>query len=278
MAEDTTLPDVQEDDIADVSLIDTPDDVTTDTSESGNTAEEATNEGAATQTEEGEDSKSPDTDATKVDSEEESSEQQQQEQPSKEERDRAAARAWQERQRNRRQIENQLDETYGPKSAEDLQQEGLDPAQAQIEALRQEMAYREQRTQIAELNAGLIAEASEVMSDMPIFRELNPDGSPNPDYDPQFAQFVENQYKMAARLETDDRGNIINAEVPIYDFYKSMYDTRQAAIARGQQIGQQTAQQMLSRTENPGGSSSTNGNQADDLEAMEERLGNVRIA
>lgn len=281
MAEDTTQPDVLEDDIADVSLIDTPDDVATQTTESGETAEQAENEGAETQTEERQDSKSPDADATKADSEqsEQSEQEQKSEQPDdKAARDQAAARAWQERQRNRQQVEQRLDETYGPKSQEDLIQEGLPPAEAQVEALRQEIAYKEQRAQIAELNAGMITEATEVMSDMPIYRELNPDGTKNPDFDPQFAQFVEQQYKLASRIETDENGNILRADVPLYDFYKSMHDTRQAAIARGQQLGQQSAQQMLSRTENPGGSSSTNGNQADDLDAMEERLANVRIA
>lgn len=275
MAEDTTLPDAQEIDIEDVSLIDTPDDVATESAESGTTAEDAENEGADTQKDANTDSKSPDAEATEADSEqsEQSEEEQKSEQPDdKATRDQAAARAWQERQRNRQQFEKRLDETYGPKSPEDLQQEGLTPEQAQIEALRQEMAYKEQRTHIAELNAGLISEATEVMSDMPIFRE----GSP--DYDPEFTQMVEQQYKLASRLETDDNGTILHAEVPLYDFYKSMYDMRQNAIARGEQMGQQSAQQMLSRTENPGGSSSTNSTQGDDLDALEERLANVRIA
>ena len=274
--EDTTPTDVTDDNIPDVSLIDTPDDVTTDSTESGDTAEEAKDDGADTKTDEEDSSKSQDADAKEADSSESS--EQQPSQPNKAERDQAAARAWQERQRNRQQVEKQLDEQYGPKSQEDLIEEGLKPQEAQVEALRQEIAYERQRTQIADLNAGMRTEAAEVMSDMPIFRATNPDGSKNPDYDPQFTQMVEQQYKIASRLETDDNGIVLNAEIPLYDYYKSMYDLYQTGTSRGMQQGQQAAQQMMSRTENPGGSSSTNGNQADDLDAMEERLGNVRIA
>jgi hypothetical protein len=277
MAEDTTTPDVIEDDIADVSLTDAPDLVADSTTESGDTAEQAENEGADTGTEVEEDGKAPDAPATEADSQE-SNEQQDAPQQTKAERDQAAARAWQERQRQRQQVAQQLDETYGPKSQDELIQEGLPPEEARFEALRQEMAYKEQRTQIAELNASMVTEATEVMSDMPVFRATNPDGTPNPDYDPQFAQAVEQQYRLASRLETDDKGIILNAEVPLYDFYKQMYDIYQSGTSRGVQKGQELAQSMISRTENPGGSSSTSGNQSDDLDSMEERLGNVRIA
>lgn len=175
----------------------------------------------------------------------------------------------QERQRVKQQVERQVDQTYGPKTEEDLINEGYSEQQAQILALREEMNYKEQRTQIAELNAGLQVETVNVVNDFPVF---NPNSE---DYDKEFAEMVANQYKVAARLQTDENNIVINAEVPLYDFYQQMANIRSQAASKFQQQGQQQYQEMLARTENPGGSSSTSsGNSLDELE---ERLGDVVI-
>lgn len=173
------------------------------------------------------------------------------------------------RQRTRQEVAKQLDQTYGPKTEDDLIEEGLDPVQAQLEALRQEMQYKEQRTQIAELNAGLQAEAVNVTNDFPVF---NPN---SPDYDPEFAGIVEQQYKQAARLQLDDNGIVVNADVPLYDYYQQMATIYNRGTERGQKQGQQEYQQMMSRTENPGGSSSTS--KGDSLQDLEDRIGDMVI-
>lgn len=174
-----------------------------------------------------------------------------------------------ERQRTRQAVAQQLDQTYGPKTEQELIDEGYDQQQAQIEALRQEMYYKEQRTQIAELNAGLQAEAVQVTSEFGVF---NPS---SPDYDEDFTKTVEQQYKIAANLQLDENGIVVNANVPLYDYYKTMNDMYQRAASRGQQQGQAQYQEMLSRTENPGGSASTS--RGDSLDELEERLGDVAI-
>ncbi len=113
------------------------------------------------------------------------------------------------------------------------------------------------------------ADAVNVTNDFPVF---NPNSK---EYDPEFTQMVEQQYRQAARLQVDDNNIIVNAEVPLYDFYQQMSNIYGRGASRGQQQGQQEYQQMLSRTENPGGSSSTvSGNS---LSELEERLGNVVI-
>jgi hypothetical protein len=177
----------------------------------------------------------------------------------------------QQQQRTKQAVAQQLDQTYGPKTEEQLVQEGYDQRDAQIEALRQEMTYKEQRTQIAELNAGMQVEAVNVTNDFPVF---NPN---SPDFDPEFTQMVEQQYKQAARLQTDENNIIVNAEVPLYDFYQQMAQIRSQGIARGEQRGQQAYQQMLSRTENPGGSSSTSNKGDESLADLEARLGDAVI-
>ena len=249
-------------DVGDISLIDEP---TAPSSEAPTTAEPV----------------APQTEETKEElTTEEPSEGQQQpgEQPNAETDDEAARRAHneqmarqriQERQRTRNAVAQQIDQAYGPKSEQELVEQGYSEQQAQIEALRQEMQYRDQRNQIAELNAGMQVEAVSVVNDMPVF---NPN---SPEYDPDFTQFVEQQYKQVANLQLDDNGIIVNANVPLYDYYQQMYDVRQQLISKGQQQGQSQYQEMLSRTENPGGSASAG--QGDSLDDLEARLGDIAI-
>jgi hypothetical protein len=259
--EDTTVSEL---DIQDVSLLDTP--IAPAQDAPSEPADQGTNEAADTEDKPQEDaSEANDTEAT--------------EQPAqtteapKETADQAKARAqmeYQNRQRTRQQVAQQLDQTYGPKSEEQLVEEGLEPAQAQIQALREEMQFERQRTQIAELNAGLQAEAVNVFNDFPVF---NPQSK---DYDPEFANMVETQYQTAARLQTDESGIVLNAEVPLYDFYQRMNNIYSRGASKGSEQGQQEALQMLARTENVGGSSAS-GNNSDSLADLEERLGDFVI-
>jgi hypothetical protein len=187
-----------------------------------------------------------------------------------EERARLAKLEFQNRQRVRNSVSQKIDENYAPKTEEDLVEEGLDPRDAQIEAIRQEMAYREQRATIAELNSNLQADAVNVEHDMSVF---NPKST---DFDKGFTQQVEDAYKIAARIQTDDNGIVLNAEVPLYQFYKQMYDIYERGSSTGAKQGQQDSLAMLANTEDPGGSSTT-GKGAETLEEMEARLANVVI-
>lgn len=265
----------QVDDTPDVSLIDTDFNAPLNETPSETAAENTEHEGADTQEEQTSEAKeatseAKDTEATDQPEKEgqETDKQPAQEQSKEEQRQRAYA-AYQERQRTKQAVAQQIDQTYGPKSEQELVDEGLDPQAAQIEALRQEMYYSQQRTQIAELNAGMQAEAVQVTSEFDIF---NPN---SPNYDAEYAKDVEEEYKIAARLQTDEQGIVINAEFPLYDFYARKATSYQRAIERGASRGQQEYQQMLTRTENPGGSSSTS--KGDSLTDLEERLGDVVI-
>lgn len=186
----------------------------------------------------------------------------------------AAQRRIMERQRQRNAVADALDTTYGPKTEDELVEGGLSKQEAQLQALREEMAYKEQRAAISELNADLTMQSAQIAQELPVF---NPN---SPEFDQEFTQKVDQLYLQASRLQTatlsDGRVVVTNADVPPYDFYKEMYDIYGRGASKGQQQGQQQYQEMLSRTENPGGSSSTGS--GDDLADLEERLGNVRIA
>jgi hypothetical protein len=265
MADETPV-----DDMPDVSLMDNDIAQPIEATPSETPAEQATQEGADTkeQPQEGEDNAP---EGEQPPTQEEEAQQPQDDEAAIRARNEAyAQRRIQERQRTRQNVAQQIDQAYGPKTEEDLVQEGYDPAQAQIEALRQEMQYERQKTQIAELNAGLQAEAVNVTHDFPLFDQNSKE------FDAEFAKEVEESYRIASRLQVDENGIVVNAEVPLYDYYQRMATIYNRGTSRGQQQGQQEYQQMLARTENPGGSSSTSS--GDSLDELEARLADVVIS
>lgn len=270
MAEETT---VTEDDIQDVSLLDTP----APTETAASTEADKGKEDAAS-TDKTEEDKAGDANDTKAKenqaddkSTEESQQQEQSPEQQKAERDRIARDAYLQRQNARKQVEQKIDEHYGPKTAEDLVEDGMKPEQAEIEAMKQRMAFSEQRAKIAELNATMQAEAVNAINDFSMFNEKSSD------YDKEFTEQVQQAYQVAARVQVDENGIITNAEVPLYDFYKQMAGIYSRGASRGSQNSTQDALNMLSRTEDTlGGSSSTNKG-SESLEDMEARLGDASI-
>lgn len=298
MDENATQTDAQlEDSVADLDLTTTP--LSADASggqsddTSGDTAQNGANDAAAAQSDQTDatqqkndtgdanttEAKDQNGDDTQASGDQNQGDQngEQQQQPTREARDQAARQAWLERQRSRNEVAQQVDQFYGPMTQEQLVQQGMDPTDAGVEALRQEMAFSQERTRVAELNATMRAEAVEVFSDFPVFREFNADGTKNPDYDPAFAKEVENGYKQAARVQVDENGIVLSADVPLYDYYQRMYNIYNRGTSRGAQQKQNATAAMQSRVENPGGSSSTNRPAPGSLEEMEQRLGDVVI-
>lgn len=264
--EDNQSTTVSDEDVADVSLIDTPIEEPTD---EPSKAEEQPKEDGSDAQDKPEDAKTEGEDTPPTEQPKEEAQP-----PAEDTAEQAKARAqmeYQNRQRTRQQVQKQIDENYGPKTEEDFINEGVDPVQAKLEAMQSQLDYREQRAYIAELNAGMQAEAVNVFNDFP---EFNPQ---SPDYDPEFAQMVEAQYQTAARLQTDETGLVTNADIPLYEFHERMHNIYSRGATKGQKQAQADTAQMLARTEDIGGSSSTNTSKGDDLASLEERLGDMVI-
>lgn len=267
----TTIDDA---DIPDVPLIDTPATAQADPTSAETT--NATQEAASTEeTTDQTDAEANDTEAT-----EQSTENAQTEEPTKGQPDPVKAhQAYMERQRTRQMVANQLDQVYGPRTQEQIYEEaleqGIDPnqaaLQAQVQALQEQMVYSEQRGAIAELNATMQAEAVNAMNDFPVFNEKSPE------FDPDFTAMVEQQYRVASRLQADQNGIILNAEVPLYDFYKSMADIYSRGSSRGAKQAQAETVETLSRVESVAGGSSTTARHEETLEEMGERLANLPL-
>lgn len=256
-------PDISDDDIEDVSLIDQPAEPTDKPSEPEETPEE---KGSDAPDKPEEKAEAKDTEAKE--GEDPQGDESKEEQP-KVDPKLAARQAYQHRQQTRQHVATQIDQVYSPKTEEELIEEGYSKQDAQFQAFREEMAFKEQRAQIAEMNAGLQAEAVNVAHDFDVY---NPESK---DFDPEFAQQVSDAYQTAARLQLDENGIVVNAEVGLYDFYEKMANIYRRGASKGSEQGQSEALQMLSRTENPGGSP-PNGS-GDSLADLEEKLGDMVI-
>lgn len=175
--------------------------------------------------------------------------------------------------KTRQEVLKAVDENYAPKSQEEFVNEGLSEADAKIEALRQEMQFRETRNYIADLNAGLKTDAQTVLTEHPVY---NPD---SPSYDPEFTKDVQEAYQQAARLQTDENGIVINAELGLADFYSRMATIRERGNQKGQVDGQKDALKMLSRTESTGSSNTNSAEKSPQdmsIQEMEAKYGIVR--
>lgn len=157
--------------------------------------------------------------------------------------------AWIERQRTRNDVTQKINQEYAPPSEQQLVEQGLSEQEARIEAKLQEVNFAQERSRVAELNAGMRDEAVQVQQQFDIF---NPS---SPNYDKEFTEQVGDNYKRDARVQQDG-DMILNADVPLYDYYQQWYNSYNRGLSRGTQQAQANSEQMLARTENPGGSSS----------------------
>lgn len=133
----------------------------------------------------------------------------------------------------RQQVEALNAQFYEPQTAEQLQEQGLDETQAQIEALRQQQAINQANQHITSLNSDINMESVQVMHDFPIF---DPDSK---EFNKDFAAMVNQEYMAASGMTTDQNtGLITQARVLPYDFYKSYARTYEMGMKKGSVKGQ----------------------------------------
>lgn len=173
-----------------------------------------------------------------------------------------AYQAWIDRQRTKNETAAKINDNYSAPTVEQLQDQGYSEQDARIEAKLQEISFAQERARVSELNASMRDEATQVQQQFGIF---NPN---SPDYDKDFAEQVGESYKQYAQLQTDDNGIILSANVPLYDYYQQQANLYNRALSRGQQNAQANTQQMVARTENPGGSAS-NSKRTEDMSQEE---------
>lgn len=146
-----------------------------------------------------------------------------------------------------KEVERLTAMAYQPKTAQQLQEEGMDENAAQIEALRQENAVKDYTQHVVELTNDLNMESLQVMQDFPVF---NPN---SPQYDKEFADEVGQKYLRMAGIETDPRtGSIVKANVLPYEYYETMANVHSRGLTKGQISGKKAAEKQLASTETIG--------------------------
>jgi hypothetical protein len=146
-----------------------------------------------------------------------------------------------------KEVERLTAMAYQPKTAQQLQEEGMDETAAQVEALRQENAVKDYTSHVVELTNDLNMESLQVMQDFPVF---NPN---SPEYDKDFAEEVGQKYLHMSGIETDPRtGNIVKANVLPYEYYETMANVHSRGLTKGQISGKKAAEKQLASTETTG--------------------------
>lgn len=133
---------------------------------------------------------------------------------------------------------------YRAQTAAELEDAGMDPTLARVEALEQEQKLSAFNNHVSNLNANLNVESLQVMADFPVF-------DPTSDsYDKGLATRARDVFLSAAKIQTDPKtGLIIQANVSPYNIYKAFADTHSAGAQTGKVTGQKSAEKMLANAE-----------------------------
>lgn len=132
-------------------------------------------------------------------------------------------------------------EAYTAKTAEELISDGLDPAEARVQALEERQELNEFNTRVADLNSNLDIESLQVMADFPMF---NPgtEADPNPEYDEGLSELARATFKEVANVQVDkNTGLIISAQAMPYNIYKSFAEAYSLGTQKGTVKGQAAA-------------------------------------
>lgn len=159
--------------------------------------------------------------------------------------------------RNQRKLQQEalqaINQQYSPTTQEQLVEQGYSEEDAKYMALREEMEFKDQSNQIANLNASVKQDIRDVERDFEVF---NPESE---SYDKDFAEKVTKQWVKASRFRTDANGLILNAEELPYDFFKDaaeMYGHVQVRSSQnGQAEGKAAALRMVAKADSPSGAS-----------------------
>lgn len=152
------------------------------------------------------------------------------------------------------QIHNQV---YGPPTAAELEEEGLSPEMAHVQALEKRLEVQEYTNKVYESQMGLSNESAQVIQDFPIF---DPD---SPNFDPDIAASAAVALeKVLIRdpnvAEIDPAtgrptglGQIIGSHASPYEIYKPIADAYAKSQLAGEIKGRKAADQMLSQVDTP---------------------------
>lgn len=142
----------------------------------------------------------------------------------------------------RREAKEANDEVYQAKTAEELVEEGMDPTDAKIEAMRQEGALRDYNEQVAEAQLTLESESDRVLRD---FAWADPQ---NENFDKDLAEQAA-ELLQSNLIVDQNTGQIVGSNISPYQLYKTLDGARATTAAKSQIEGQKAAEKMMASTD-----------------------------
>lgn len=137
-------------------------------------------------------------------------------------------------------------EAYHAATEQELIDEGYDPADAKVEAMRQDMELERYNNRVQQINSDIHVDSLKLLHDFPVFDPRSDE------YDESFAQQVAGMYDKVANMKTDEKtGFVTKVDVYPYDFYKSYNDTYQAGLSKGAVKKQKAVERNEAAVETP---------------------------
>lgn len=175
-----------------------------------------------------------------------------------------ARRDYRERQQAKRKLEQQLDSEWRTQSEEELVEQGVDPNEAKIEALRQQMELQNYKQYVSETNNIVDQDASSLMLDYDIY---NPKSK---DFDPQFTAKALSRWEREAHVEYNDprtKDYIVRADFGPYETFSELAEIRGESVKRGKVEGQKATEKNLAAAE-PSSSANTKSETSEEKDPM----------
>jgi hypothetical protein len=142
----------------------------------------------------------------------------------------------------REEVQRANAEVYQPATEEELQEQGLSPEMAAIEAMKQEREMERYNTQVAEAQLTLGSEAQTALRDFPMFDPSSPE------YKPEIAARAD-EILGSSLIFDQNSGQVIGSNVSPYKLYQSFAEAAQVSAQAGQIKGQKATETMLKNSD-----------------------------
>lgn len=143
------------------------------------------------------------------------------------------------------EVSSLIGKAYRTQTAEELvEEEGLTPEQAEVEAMKQEVQLKDYNTKVANLTFNVEVEAKQVMHDYPVYDPASPE------FDKEFSDMVGTLYDEISGVKVNEKTNLIeNANVLPYNIYKAFAVARESGTSTGKVEGTKSVEKMLANAE-----------------------------
>lgn len=141
------------------------------------------------------------------------------------------------------EVEKANAEVYQPATEEELVDQGYDPTEAKVEALRQQVEMRDFNEKVAEAQLTISSESQRVLQD---FEWANPE---SPNYNKELAQEA-SEFLQANLIYDQNSGQVIGSNVSPYKIYETLNKASNISATKGQIKGQEATEKMLANADN----------------------------